>query len=127
MTSAAATLSVKVVTSIPSISRIALTASHTPASSSTTIALNLSMNRQPHRKSRSLPLGARDLDVAPVLLDDTIAHGQTEPRALERVLGREEGVEDLVDVLFRDSPAGVGKDYLDGVSVPARSDLDPAR
>src|SRR5512142_1538527 len=127
MTSAAATLSVKVVTSMPSISRIALTASHTLASSSTTIDLNLSMDRQPHRKSRSLPLGAHDLDIAAVFLDDAVAHGQAEPRALECLLGGEKRVEDLVDVFFRDAAAGVGKNDLDGVSVLARDHFDPAR
>src|SRR5512146_2169624 len=127
MTSAAATLSVKVVTSMPSISRIALTASHTLASSSTTIDLNLSMDRQPHRKSRSLPLGTRDLDIAAVFLDDAVAHGQAEPRALECLLGGEKGVKDLVDVFFRDAAAGVGKNDLDGVSVFARDHFDPAR
>src|SRR5512147_2376837 len=127
MTSAAATLSVKVVTSMPSISRIALTASHTLASSSTMIDLNLSMDRQPHRKSRSLPLGARDLDIAAVFLDDAVAHGQTESRALECLLGGEKRVEDLVDVLFRNAAAGVGKNDLDGVSILTRDDFDPAR
>src|SRR5512143_4075046 len=107
MASAAATLSVKVVTSIPSISRIAFTAAHTLGSSSTTIALNLFIDRQPHRKSRSLSYRTCNLDVAAVLLNDTIAYGQAQARALRCVLGGEEGVEDLADVLLWDARTGV--------------------
>src|SRR5512144_2196326 len=103
MSAAAATLSVKVVTSIPSISRIAFTAAHTLGSSSTTTALNLFIDRQPYRKSRSLSYCTRNLDISAMLLNDTIAYGEAQARALRCVLGGEEGVEDLVDVLLWDA------------------------
>src|SRR5512139_213005 len=107
MASAAATLSVKVVTSIPSISRIAFTAAHTLGSSSTTTALNLFIDRQPHRKSRSMSHRTRNLDVAAVLLNNTIAYGEAQARTLRCVLGGEEWVEDPMEVLLWDARTGV--------------------
>ena len=119
------------VTSIPSSSRIALTASHTLGSSSTTIALNLSTalssDRQPHGKCRSLAHGALDLDVAAVFFDDTIAHGQTQAGSLGRVLCREEGIEDLVQVLLGDARAAYPKKRSRrGFPLMPGADLDPA-
>src|SRR5574341_1866455 len=93
--STAPTLLVVVMTSIPSSSRMAFMASHTLASSSTTSALILSMDRHPHRKGRPLPLNARDLDVSAVFLDDAVAHRQAEARPLGGAFGRKEGVENL--------------------------------
>src|SRR5512133_2468484 len=86
-----------------------------------------SSDRHPHRERRSLARFARDLDVAPVLFNDTIAYRQTQARSLRRVLGRKEGVEDLVQMLPGYPAARIRKDDLDRASRPAGAHLDPAR
>src|SRR3990172_496382 len=125
--STAPTLLVVVTTSIPSISRMAFMASHTLASSSTTSALILSMDRHPHRKCRPLPRNARDLDVATVFLDDAVAHGQAEAGALGGAFGRKKGVENLAHMLRRYARTGVAENDLDGLVRGPGRDLDLPR
>src|SRR5512134_3332578 len=89
--STAPTLSVVVVTSMFSVSRMALTASHTLASSSTTSDRNLSIDRQPHGKRCPPAFPACHLDVPAVLLDDAVAHGKAEPRSFRHLLRGKKG------------------------------------
>ena len=63
-----------------------------------------------------------DDDLTAVHLDDAVRDGEAEAGALADLLGREEGVEQLVEVLGRDADAGVGDRDLDLVVVAVERD-----
>src|ERR1700729_3856970 len=60
-------------------------------------------------RAAARPVG--NFDGAVVLLNDTVAHGKAEARALARGLGGEERIVDAVHVFGRDAAAGIG--YFD--------------
>src|SRR6476619_1533445 len=60
-------------------------------------------SRQRHPKGRSAPEGTLDGDAAAELLGDLATDGETQPRAFIGGLRREEGLEDSMDVGFRNA------------------------
>ena len=68
-------------------------------------------------------LGLRRRSVPWWRVDDAVDDGEAEPDALARLLGREERLEDAVEVLLRDAPAGVGdhEPHAVAVAAPPRS------
>src|SRR5206468_1033855 len=82
--------------------------------------------REMDGERRPAPRARRRRDVAAVLGDDLA--GDEEAEAAARVLGGEEGVEDLLDVLGRDARTGVGDRHrtpaLAALLLAAGGDLD---
>src|SRR4051812_16490906 len=78
-------------------------------------------------EDRALAGGAVDQDAAVMRLDDAVGDREPEPDTLRLVLEGEEGVEDPLAHLLRDSPAAVGDGELDGVARDCREgDLEVA-
>src|SRR3954468_25028203 len=78
-------------------------------------------------EDRALAGGAVDQDAAVMRLDDAVGNRESEPDTLRLVLEAEEGVEDPLAHLLRDSPAAVGDGELDGVARDCREgDLEVA-
>src|SRR5882762_8848936 len=84
--------------------------------------------RQPDGKSRAALRAIGSLDPAVVFLNDAAGDGQSEPGAMADFLGREEGIENVREVLWRNPRTGVRYAQPDkGFAVPAplfRRDLD---
>src|SRR6266851_1470679 len=98
-------------TEYPSISRIAPIVTATLSSSSTTSSLPFGMLRWPayrecHAKYGAPTFAAAQLDRSAVGLDDALGDPQPQARAFF-VFGREEGLEDVRQVLFGDALARI--------------------
>src|SRR5581483_3816424 len=65
------------------------------------------LRRQHNREARQPSRIALDADLAAVVLDDAVAHRKPEAGALAHVLGGEERIEHLADVLGGDAGAVV--------------------
>src|SRR6266566_4857710 len=102
---------VEMVTSYPSISRIAPIVMATLCSSSTTSRLPLDMlpgpgDRQRDTERRAAARAAAEFDRSPVRLNDALGDPQSETSAF-LVLGRKERLEDVWKVLFGDAVARI--------------------
>src|SRR5207244_10197510 len=80
-------------------------------------------------KRRALADDTLDADAAVVLLDDLAADAEAQAGAAAAlvvgVLGGEERLEDLAEVVGRDADAGVGDADLGSVGAQVLADLDP--
>jgi hypothetical protein len=70
------------------------------------------MNRQCYDKGGPGADPAFDFDIAAVLFDESVTDGQAQTDTFDFTLGGKKTVEDLVNVLFSDTGAGIG--YFDG-------------